>query len=82
MRTELPEKWCVKNTNNCLKIHAEKIPYNRWSCNADHSYYFYKDIDYFYFETNIPEDYIEITLEEFERLVLKIIPQEPQYEIY
>jgi hypothetical protein len=82
MRTELPEKWCVKNENKCLLKYASQIPNNSWGCDSNNSYYFYEDANTFYFESKIPEDHIEITLEEFERLVLKIIPTEPQYEIY
>ena len=84
MRTELPEKWCIKNTNNCLKPHAYQIPNNTWSCNSNGSYYFYKGDGWFDFEQEKLKGYVEITLEEFKILVLGIKPQptEPQYEMY
>ena len=84
MRTKLPKKWCIKNTNNCLKPHAYQIPNNAWSCNSMGSYYFYQGDGSFYFEEYKPQGYVEITLEEFKILVLGIKPQptEPQYEIY
>jgi len=85
MRTKLPKRWCIKNTDNCLKPHAYQIPNNTWRCNSLGSYYFYKDNGWFDFEDDVkPKGYIEITLEEFKILVLGIKPQptEPQYEIY
>ena len=84
MRTELPEKWCIKNKNNCLIPYASKIPRNTWKCNSNGSYYFYLGGGEFYFDFEKPKGYEEITLEEFKSLVLgeKQQPTEPQYEVY
>lgn len=80
MRTELPEKWCIKNKNKCLKSYASKIKKNGWDCDSDGSYYFYKN-GVFDFSFGRPKNMVEITFEEFKTLVLGE-PTEPQYEIY
>lgn len=85
MRTELPKKWCVHNSNNCLEPYASKIPQNSWSCNSINSYYFYDNVGRFEFEDHILKGYTEITFEEFKILFLKEQPPqplEPTYEIY
>lgn len=81
MRTVLPKKWCVKNSNNCLQEYAMKIPQNSWSCNSINSYYFYNK-GRFDFEDHILKGYTEITLEEFKTLVLNTPLASPTYEIY
>ena len=73
---ELPEKWCVRNTNMCLRPFADKIPNNPWCCNAEDNYYFYNESNYLDHNSNIPEGYTEITLEQFRIYVLKEKPND------
>ena len=85
MRTELPKKWCIKRdkdndmiiTNYINKISG--FDHNSFALNDNNPYLHNKKGCS---SNNYPfSDYIEITFEEFERLVLNKLT-EPQYEVY
>jgi len=83
MRTELPEKWCIQTTlENCKVL-------SKWRTDAEISgssiggWLMYPGyMDKIGYNVTSKPDVEEITFEEFEILVLKIKPREPQYEIY
>ena len=89
MRTELPEKWCIKAANK--EEGKVLFPFHngsnicRWEIenNAHYECYAnYIDNKYSHSSKLVNQYFEEITFEEFKVLILKEQPLEPNYEVY
>lgn len=83
---ELPEKWCIKGCDKLDKYQKVELQGKSNYCLNYIDYYYYNnsiDLDlkkWKYFEKYIPEDYTEITFEQFERYVLNKVESKIEIE--
>jgi len=70
--TELPEKWAVKHSPDTLKWIQQNAEINGIAIQGDPYYWFPNDFSRNNCGVEVPEDYTEITFEQFEKWVLNV----------